>query len=81
MQTIQIILNMDYVQTNLMISNKIGIGWTWSPSKPSQLLILESGSDFVAINFDVLNSYFGMNKEFINLCYYFSCKIFALDHW
>jgi hypothetical protein len=38
-------------------------------------------SDFVAINFDVLNSYFGMNKEFINLCYYFSCKIFALDHW
>jgi hypothetical protein len=22
-----------------------------------------------------------MNKDVINLCYYFSCKIFALDHW
>ena len=22
-----------------------------------------------------------MNKDVVNLCYYFSCKIFALDHW
>jgi hypothetical protein len=51
----------------------------------------KSGSDFTAINFDVLNSYLcgwksnwfvcRMNKDVINLCYYFSCKIFALDHW
>ena len=34
-------------------------------------MLIEKVADFVC----------RMNKDVINLCYYFSCKIFALDHW
>ena len=35
------------------------------------MMLIEKVTDFVC----------RMNKDVINLCYYFSCKIFALDHW
>ena len=57
MQTIQIILNTDSLEETLMISNKIGFGWTLYMVK--KIVIFKSGSDFAAINFDVLNRYFG----------------------